>query len=47
MSGSKIIDKEQQEWESSTLKTVLDKYPERKMNFTNSSWIPINKINIS
>ena len=44
---SKILDKERQEWESSTLKTVLDKYPERKMNFTTVSWIPINKINIS
>lgn len=47
MSGSKIIDKEQQEWESSTLKTLLDKYPERKMNFTTGSWILTNKINIS
>ncbi len=47
MLGSKMINKERQEWESSTLKTLLDKYPERKMNFTTGSWILTNKINIS
>ena len=40
----KEIEKKAKEWESTTLKNVLEKVPESKQTFTTISGIPIKRI---
>jgi len=42
----KKIEEKKKEWEKSTLKPVLDKYPERKENFSTGSWLPVQRVTL-
>jgi methylmalonyl-CoA mutase N-terminal domain/subunit len=45
MADDQLIKQKMENWESGTLKKVLDKNPERKKQFTTGSWIPVERVN--
>ena len=38
------IDKQKKEWENTTLKKVMDRFPEQKDSFTTGSWLPVERL---
>ncbi len=44
MDVDKELQKEFEEWQSTTLKRVLDRFPERKENFATGSWLPQERL---
>jgi len=46
MSEYERFQKRRKEWEDTTVKRVTDRFPERKKEFTTSSWLPANRIDI-
>ncbi|MCD6116604.1 methylmalonyl-CoA mutase family protein [bacterium] len=44
MTEFKKFDKKKKEWEDSILKPALDKFPERKKEFTTGSWLPADRV---
>lgn len=44
MPKSPNLNQKQQEWEAKTLKKVLERNPERKPEFTTSSWLPVERV---
>jgi len=44
MTEFKKLDKKKKEWEDNILKPVLDKFPERKKEFTTGSWLPAERV---
>jgi len=43
---SKKIKQRKQDWETATLKKVLDKNPERNSEFTTGSWLPVDRVDL-
>ena len=46
MPEDKRFEKRREVWENSTLKKVTDRFPERKADFTTSSWLPANRVDL-
>ncbi len=46
MSFDKKMDEKFQKWESTTLKKVTDRFPERKQEFVTNSWIPSDRVSL-
>lgn len=44
MSDSHLIDNRKKRWEESVLKNAIGKHPERKTEFTTSSWLPAERV---
>ena len=42
----KSLNQKRQNWESGLLKNTLDKYPERKPDFSTNSWIPVERVSL-
>jgi methylmalonyl-CoA mutase N-terminal domain/subunit len=46
MSNMNDLNRKKQEWESRLLKSTLKKNPERKSDFSTSSWIPVERVSL-
>lgn len=46
MSDNSKFNQEKQRWESTTVKKVIDRFPERKENFTTGSWVPLQRLGL-
>jgi len=46
MSKDERLQKRRKDWEDTTVKKMTDRFPERKPEFTTSSWIPADRIDI-
>jgi len=46
MSDKSKLKQEKERWESTTLKKVTDRFPERNENFTTGSWVPLKRIGL-
>ncbi len=44
MSVKNLLEHYKQKWEKTTLKKVLDRFPERKAKFNTSSWLPVDRL---
>jgi len=44
MAENKKIDERKKLWEQNTVKPVLDRFPERKEQFSTGSWLPIERV---
>ena len=44
MSNKNKLNEKKATWETTTLKKVLDRFPERKEVFTSSSWLPVERV---
>ncbi len=44
MSKNSKLNQEKMRWESSTLKKVTDRFPERQEEFTTGSWLPLSRL---
>ncbi len=46
MPDNRDLIKQKKTWESTTVKKVTDRFPERNENFTTGSWLPLNRLGI-
>lgn len=46
MSDKSKLNQEKERWESTTVKRVTDRFPERKENFTTGSWVPLKRLGL-
>ncbi len=46
MPDNRDLIKQKETWESTTVKKVTDRFPERYENFTTGSWLPLNRLGI-
>lgn len=46
MSNMNDLNRKKQEWESGLLKNTLKKNPERKLDFSTGSWIPVDRVSL-
>src|SRR6056297_131189 len=44
MSNRNEINSQKKEWEKTTLKQVIDQYPEMQDEFTTGSWLPVKRL---
>ncbi|NOX90851.1 MAG: methylmalonyl-CoA mutase family protein [Calditrichaeota bacterium] len=44
MDKKSLIEQQKEKWENTTLKKVLQKFPEQKESFSTSSWLPVERL---